>query len=40
MDPSAAAQQIITFVQEGEDPFTSPDNDWARPEGGGCCVIQ
>ena len=39
MDPSAAAAEIIAFVQKGQDPFNSPDNDWAKPEGGGCCII-
>lgn len=40
MDPSAAAGEIISFVQKGQDPFNSPENDWAKPEGGGCCIIQ
>ena len=39
MDPADAAAEIIAFVQKGQDPFNSLDNDWAKPEGGGCCII-
>ena len=40
MDPSKAAAELIAFVQKDQDPFNSPENDWAKPEGGGCCIIQ
>ena len=40
MDPNAAAAELIAFVQKGQDPFNSPENDWKKPEGGACCIIQ
>lgn len=40
IDPQAAAAEIIAFVQKDPDPFNSPENDWAKPEGTGCCIIQ
>lgn len=40
MDPSAAAAELIAFVQKKQDPFNSPENEWAKPEGGACCIVQ
>ena len=40
MKPNAAAAELVNFVQKAQDPFNSPENDWAQPEGGVCCVIE
>lgn len=40
IEPQAAAAELIAYVQKADDPFNSPENDWAKPDGGGCCIIQ
>jgi cell division protein FtsB len=39
--PAEAADRVVTFIKQKEDPFMVPaDNEWAsNADKGGCCVV-